>query len=863
VQNGIQTIKEQYEINTFDLVLIDGSEFTGEAELNEVYGSKVIILDDANSYKNYTAHHRLINDENYELIRKNFSLRNGYSIFKRKDVGSLSIELPIHFFTIVLNGKPFIDYHISFLKELSFKWHWHIVEGVADLKHDTAWSVDAGGSISEDFHIAGLSIDGTSEYLDELIKLYPQNITVYRKTKGEFWDGKREMVQAPLNNISEECLLWQIDVDEFWTSEQIYSSRNLFIDNPNKTSAYYWCWYFVSRNLVVSTRNCYSQNPNQEWLRTWKFKPGYTWDAHEPPVLVDPLSENRVNIAKVNPLLHEETLKHNLIFQHYAYFTNAQLKFKESYYGYKGALKQWESLDPIPQRLPVFLSDYFPWVKDETMVNTVDALGIIPIIHYEDSDSHFSFLSESDLKEAYQNASRSSKKFPRIAIDGVFFQFLDTGIARVWKSILTEWSMTEFAENLLILDRGGTAPRIPGIQYRKIKTLDYNHTGYDCKYLQEICDEEEIDLFISTYYTSPIITPSTFLAYDFIPEILGLNTSDAVWREKLYSILHACSFITISQNTANDLVKLFPFITLKSVEVAYPGVDSLFCPVLPHEVNEFKSKYKVQGQYFLIVGNRTGLQNYKNIEYFFKAFREIEKTDNISIICTGGQSLLEENLKRLVPNVTIHILNLSNDELRCAYAGAIALVYPSLYEGFGLPVLEAMACGCPVIACPVASIPEVAGNAAIYVNGYDIAEMTAALSQVQIPTIRHQLIAEGLEQAKKFSWSRMAETIQKVLVDTAKNPQKPALAPEKYWEIIREEQFIISNSQKYLQSEGKKDTLLTEYQQLQTQHQQLHQEYQKLTDLAQQALVDIGNMKEHRLFKLYSILSRLKNLFIG
>jgi hypothetical protein len=207
-ENGIQIIKNENDIEYFDLVLIDGSEFTGNSELNEVYGARIIILDDANSYKNYVAHNRLVNDPNYELVRKNFSLRNGYSIFKRKDTGYLSIELSIHFFTIVLNGKPFIDYHINVLKELPFKWYWHIVEGVADLKHDTAWSIDAGGLISEEFHIDGLSIDGTSEYLDKLAKLYPDNITVYRKPRGTFWDGKREMVETPLRNITEECLLW-------------------------------------------------------------------------------------------------------------------------------------------------------------------------------------------------------------------------------------------------------------------------------------------------------------------------------------------------------------------------------------------------------------------------------------------------------------------------------------------------------------------------------------------------------------------------------------------------------------------------------------------------------------------------------
>lgn len=163
--------------------------------------------------------------------------------------------------------------------------------GLAICGHDTAWSLKLGGQIPENLHRNGRSQDGTSEYLDELAQQYPDRVTIYRKPEGEFWDGKLEMVSAPLENIQEECLLWQVDVDELWTFEQICNARKLFISNPEKTAAFYWCWYFMGEELIVSTRNCYTQNPQQEWLRTWRFKPGYVWAAHEPPVLVEPLPD--------------------------------------------------------------------------------------------------------------------------------------------------------------------------------------------------------------------------------------------------------------------------------------------------------------------------------------------------------------------------------------------------------------------------------------------------------------------------------------------------------------------------------------------------------------------------------------------
>lgn len=150
--------------------------------------------------------------------------------------------LPIHFFTIVLNGEPFIRYHERMLAQLPMRWHWHIVEGVAELNHDTAWAARNGGRIPGACHKNGLSIDGTSEYLDDLKQRFPDRVSIYRKPRGEFWDGKREMVTAPLSAIQEDCLLWQVDSDELWMPDQIVHVRNVFANNPERTAAFYWCY---------------------------------------------------------------------------------------------------------------------------------------------------------------------------------------------------------------------------------------------------------------------------------------------------------------------------------------------------------------------------------------------------------------------------------------------------------------------------------------------------------------------------------------------------------------------------------------------------------------------------------------------
>jgi hypothetical protein len=280
--------------------------------------------------------------------------------------------LPIHFFTIVLNGHPFIRHHIQEFKKLPFRWHWHVVEGVAALRHDTAWSLRTGGKIP-DTHRHGLSADGTTEYLDDLARQYRQNMTVYRQLPDRTWDGKRAMVIAPLPHIREECLLWEIDVDEIWTAAQFQSARELFLSHPEKTAARYWCWYFAGPRLVITTRNCYG-NSRGEWLRTWRFRPGMGWASHEPPVLIEPIGgDHWRDVSFINPFTQEETEAAGLVFQHYAYTLIQQLEFKEQYYGYRDAVAHWLRLQRATT-FPVRLGDYFPWVTDKTMVAPIDGL---------------------------------------------------------------------------------------------------------------------------------------------------------------------------------------------------------------------------------------------------------------------------------------------------------------------------------------------------------------------------------------------------------------------------------------------------------------------------------------------------------
>jgi len=375
LQDGIQKIKRERNIATFDMVLIDGSEFTGMAELEEVYGAEYILLDGINGFKNRNNYQRLKEDPDYNLMQENLSVRNGYAVFKKES----REPLPIHFFTIVLNGEPFIRYHIDAFKKLPFRWHWHVVEGVADHTHDTSWCKRSGGHITNELHDNGLSNDGTSQYLDWLAENFPENVTIYRKSGGAYWDGKLEMVMAPLPHITEECLLWQVDSDELWTTEQLITSRSMFLADPSKTAAFYTCTFFVGLRLITTNRGCYGNHTGSEWLRTWRYRPEDVWLTHSPPQLCRRNEQGEwFDVARVNPFTNTETELEELLFQHYAYATESQLRFKELYYGYTGAAGRWQTLQTT-SHFPVKLSDYFAWVHDGTLVDTIESCGIEPL----------------------------------------------------------------------------------------------------------------------------------------------------------------------------------------------------------------------------------------------------------------------------------------------------------------------------------------------------------------------------------------------------------------------------------------------------------------------------------------------------
>jgi glycosyltransferase involved in cell wall biosynthesis len=286
--------------------------------------------------------------------------------------------------------------------------------------------------------------------------------------------------------------------------------------------------------------------------------------------------------------------------------------------------------------------------------------------------------------------------------------------------------------------------------------------------------------FTPTHYAprfSPVPTVVSImdLSYLYFPELFNQGDLYKLKNWTAYSIKQARRILTISNASRNDIIKEYK-VPEKDVITTHLGIKE---PVSlqPHvySMNELKAKYGISDNYFLFVGT---LQPRKNIvrliEAFAKVYRQEEKNQNLQLIIIGRrgwqyEDILEAPAKFNVEDRVKFLENIGDDELPLFYKNAIAYVLPSLYEGFGLPVLEAMQQDCPVITSKISSLPEAGGDAALYVNPKDITDIANQMKKIfHDQTLRKTLIAKGKQQVKNFSWDKTAKQTLAVLEDIAK-----------------------------------------------------------------------------------------------
>ena len=217
--------------------------------------------------------------------------------------------------------------------------------------------------------------------------------------------------------------------------------------------------------------------------------------------------------------------------------------------------------------------------------------------------------------------------------------------------------------------------------------------------------------------------------------------------------------ITVSNFSKQELIRWCQ-IPADKIEVIYEGCDHLQRVLADPGVFERKGIGRKR-PYFLAVGSNSP---HKNFQAVLRAFKKLGNQD-IDLVITGGSfgKIFSANPLDMSPNA-YRIGYVSDGELKALYENALALVFPSKYEGFGIPPLEAMACGCPVICSTAASLREVCGEAALYFDPEDIELLTGLMDQLAAdPLQREQLHEAGTQQAEKFSWRQAAMQTWKVL----------------------------------------------------------------------------------------------------
>jgi glycosyltransferase involved in cell wall biosynthesis len=358
----------------------------------------------------------------------------------------------------------------------------------------------------------------------------------------------------------------------------------------------------------------------------------------------------------------------------------------------------------------------------------------------------------------------------KLLVDGFFFQINNTGIARVWRSILPHLVAREDFD-VYMLDRGH-APMVEGVTYIPFPTNAFAQCADDSILIQRVCDQYAIDVFTSTYYTTPLSTPMLLMVHDMIPELFQFDLTQRAWMEKDTAICFAQRYLCNSENTRNDLLSFYPEIAPANTVVEYCGVDeSLFRIRSADDVAEFRRALGLHRPYFLFVGSRVQHNGYKNSRLFFDA-AALTHSPEFDVLCVGGEKEIEpQALGKIAGGVRCIGVELTDEQLVLAYNGATALVYPSLYEGFGMPVIEAMACGCPVITTPHGSLAEAAGDAACFVSGTSVEEMLQALRRMNDSSYREGLRLRGLRHAERFRWRYMADRLALECADLHRDAQ--------------------------------------------------------------------------------------------
>ena len=276
--------------------------------------------------------------------------------------------------------------------------------------------------------------------------------------------------------------------------------------------------------------------------------------------------------------------------------------------------------------------------------------------------------------------------------------------------------------------------------------------------VDKVLQKEPYDLFIPTYYDPYFLDkigdkPYVLTVYDMIHELFPhyFGAEDKNSERKSLLIQRATKIIAVSNNTKKDILKFFPNIDPDKITVIYHGYS--------HDAKNDVPVIALPEKYILFVGNR---ENYKNFTFFLESIKDLLLEDpELYLVCAGGNGFRDKekvHISSLGLTKKVIQQNFSDNELNAYYQNALCFVFPSIYEGFGIPIMEAMINNCPIILTDNSCFPEVGQEAVLYYELDNKADLAAKVrSFVYDPELREKYSRLGLERVQSFTWEKAAK----------------------------------------------------------------------------------------------------------
>jgi glycosyltransferase involved in cell wall biosynthesis len=352
--------------------------------------------------------------------------------------------------------------------------------------------------------------------------------------------------------------------------------------------------------------------------------------------------------------------------------------------------------------------------------------------------------------------SIGTKNKMKIVYDDIIFELQRAGgVSKYWMKLIGAFSQNseveleniqgEYSRNNILF------PRVNKLEIIKDSILPVSLRRY-----LPVMGLRKYDIFHSSYYRTPIFSKNEMkqvvTVHDFMYEYFdnGIKKHIHMWQKRK-AMKKADAIICVSNNTKKDLLQLYPEIEFEKLHVIPNGVDKEFKII---DVTIEKSK-----KYLLYVGSRIGC---KNFEFNLKLMSNSDfiKKNGFKLVCVGGGEFTENeyNLfqKYKLESKISQVANVENDELNKLYNGAYALLFPSRYEGYGIPALEAQKAGCPVLYAITSSLPEVMGYAILGYQLDNLDEASKKLALLNNQKFKDKIVLKGLEHASKLSWENCA-----------------------------------------------------------------------------------------------------------